>query len=220
LNSLYKKAFLTPRQQRSASVLKISSGCSEEVSDLKDKRSPRMTYISRRRFCIAAVQAAAGLLVSPSLNCRASETKKIPLTFFHTHTGECLEIMHTPGLCSGEVQRQVAFFLRDFRTEDVHPIDPGLLDILCRVQSLTGSRGTIEIISGYRSAQTNAMLRGASGGVASHSLHMDGRAVDVRIADLPTPTLRSAAIALRSGGVGYYAASDFVHLDTGRVRAW
>jgi uncharacterized protein YcbK (DUF882 family) len=179
-----------------------------------------MPYISRRRFCIAAAQAAAGLLVSPSLNCLAGETKKIPLAFFHTHTGECLEIMHTPGLCTGDVQRRIAFFLRDFRTEDVYPIDPGLLDILCRVQALTGSRGTIEIISGYRSAATNAMLRGASGGVASHSLHMEGRAVDVRITDLPSRTLSSAAVALRTGGVGYYAASDFVHLDTGRVRTW
>ncbi len=179
-----------------------------------------MPYISRRRFCIAAAQAAAGLLVSPSLTCWASESKKIPLAFFHTHTGECLEIMHAPGVRSSAVQGKVAAFLRDFRTEQVHPIDPGLLDILCRVQSLTGSRGTIEIISGYRSPETNAMLRGTSGGVASHSLHMDGRAVDVRITDLSTRRLFATAAALRTGGVGYYADSDFVHLDTGRFRTW
>lgn len=111
-------------------------------------------------------------------------------------------------------------FLRDFRTGEVRPIDPGLLDIISQIQSKTNSRGTVEIISGYRSPQTNNLLRNRSSGVATHSLHLEGRAVDIRITDLPTRQLRDTAIALRTGGVGYYASSDFVHLDTGRFRTW
>lgn len=179
-----------------------------------------MTNITRRRFCTAAAQAAAGLLISPSLIYCATEQKKYPLSFFHTHTEECLEILHTPGQCCSEVQRKINTFLRDFRTGEVHPIDPGLLDMISKIQSNTGSRGTIEVISGYRSPQTNNFLHSKSSGVASHSLHLEGRAVDIRITDLPTRQLRESAIALRTGGVGYYAASDFVHLDTGRIRTW
>ena len=179
-----------------------------------------MSNISRRRFCIAAAHALTGLLVSPSFVCCAPRPKEFPLSFFHTHTEECLEILHTPGQCSSAIQGEINSFLRDFRTEEVRPIDPQVLDILCEIQSRTGSRGTIEIISGYRSPQTNSMLSSKSSGVATHSLHMDGQAVDIRITDLPTKQLRNTATALRRGGVGYYAASDFVHLDTGRFRTW
>ena len=180
-----------------------------------------MRNISRRRFLVASAQAAAGLLVCPPLNCWArAPRKKYPLTFFHTHTEECLKIAHTPGRCSRSVQKKIKMFLRDFRTGDVHPIDPELLDMLCKIQRAAGSRGTIEIISGYRSPHTNNLLRHTSSGVAKKSLHMKGQAVDVRITDLPTLKLRNTAVALRTGGVGYYAKSDFVHLDTGEFRTW
>jgi len=179
-----------------------------------------MPTISRRRFCIAAAHAVTGLLISPSFICCAPRPKEFQLSFFHTHTEECLEILHTPGQCSNAIQKEINTFLRDFRTGEVRPIDPCLLDILCEIQSTTGSRGTIEIISGYRSPQTNTQLSRTSRGVATHSLHMDGQALDIRIRDLPTHTLRTAATALRRGGVGYYASSDFVHLDTGRFRTW
>ena len=179
-----------------------------------------MQKISRRRFTIAAAQALTGLLISPSFIYCANRPKRFPLSFFHTHTEECLEIVHTPGQCSEAVQLKLATFLRDFRTEEVHPIDPELLDILCEIQSGCGSSGTIEIISGFRSPETNAMLGKKSSGVASKSLHMTGRAVDVRIRDLSTRNLCTAATQLQRGGVGYYAKSDFVHIDTGRVRTW
>jgi uncharacterized protein YcbK (DUF882 family) len=179
-----------------------------------------MPNISRRRFTIAAAQAITGLLISPSLIYCASRPREFPLSFYHTHTDEYFEILHTPGQCSQAVQNKIAHFLRDFRTSEVHPIDPALLDILCEIQSETGCCGTIEIISGYRSPQTNAMLGRKSNGVASKSLHMTGQAVDVRITDLPTHQLRETAIGLQRGGVGYYAKSDFVHLDTGRFRTW
>ncbi len=131
-----------------------------------------------------------------------------------------MEILHIPGQYSRTVQKKLQAFLRDFRTGDEHPMDPQLLDILCGIQSAAGSRGTIEIISGYRSPETNALLGSRSRGVASKSLHLQGRALDIRIAGLPTRQLCRTATALRTGGVGYYGKSDFVHLDTGRFRTW
>lgn len=179
-----------------------------------------MPLFNRRRFLVTSIQAAFGVLLSPSLNCWASNSNKHQLTFFHTHTEEYLEIPYTPGVSLASVQKKIKRFLRDFRTGDLHPIDPTILDILCKIQSATGSQGTIEVISGYRSPKTNNFLRHLSGGVAANSLHMKGQAVDIRITDLPTSQLRNTAVVLRTGGVGYYAESDFVHLDTGPFRTW
>ena len=110
--------------------------------------------------------------------------------------------------------------LRDFRTGDVHAIDPKLLDLLHALRSATGSRKPFEVISGYRSPVTNHDLRALSDGVASGSLHMKGQAIDIRLGDVKLTALRDAARALGRGGVGYYAESNFVHVDTGRVRFW
>ena len=110
--------------------------------------------------------------------------------------------------------------LRDFRTGDVGTIDVGLLDLLHRLAALTASRRPFQIISGYRSPATNEALRQHSTGVARDSLHVHGQAIDIRLADVPLQSLRDAARSMRSGGVGYYPASDFVHVDTGRVRTW
>jgi uncharacterized protein YcbK (DUF882 family) len=185
-----------------------------------EKRQPYTPNISRRRLLVTAVQAAVGLLICPPLNCWAMGSRKYPLSFFHTHTEECLKLTHTPGCCSSAVQKKIQMFLRDFRTGEVHPIDSTLLDILCKIQAATRSQGTIEIISGYRSPQTNSILSHTTNGVAEKSLHMKGQAVDIRITDLPTLQLRNTAVALHTGGVGYYAKSDFVHLDTGSFRTW
>jgi uncharacterized protein YcbK (DUF882 family) len=114
----------------------------------------------------------------------------------------------------------VKHFLRDFRTGEEHGIDEGLLDILHTLKRETGTSRPFEIISGYRSPKTNAMLRQHSEGVAAHSLHMNGQAVDVRLVDVPLARLRDRALALGRGGVGYYPTSNFVHVDTGRVRRW
>ena len=99
-------------------------------------------------------------------------------------------------------------------------MDPMLLDLLHRLMCLTGTREPFQIISGYRSPATNAQLHRRSAGVASASLHMTGRAIDIRLADVSLTDLRDAALFVRGGGVGYYAASNFVHVDTGRVRTW
>jgi uncharacterized protein YcbK (DUF882 family) len=110
--------------------------------------------------------------------------------------------------------------LRDHRTGQMHPIDRKLLDLLHEVQRRTGSQAPFEMISGYRSAATNERLRRQGHRVARRSLHMVGKAIDIRLPDLSTRRLRDAAVAMRRGGVGYYARSNFVHLDTGRVRRW
>lgn len=115
---------------------------------------------------------------------------------------------------------RVNHFLRDFRTDEVHAIDPGVLDTLFAVRSRVGRDDPFHVISGYRSPETNAYLRRHSSGVAKHSLHMEGRAIDVRLPGIPTAKLRDIALTMQRGGVGYYPASDFVHLDTGRVRFW
>jgi uncharacterized protein YcbK (DUF882 family) len=142
------------------------------------------------------------------------------LAFHNLHTEERLRVTYfADGAYIPGALARVDRLLRDFRTGDVHPIDPRLLDTLYALAIASGCE-TFEIISGYRSPQTNALLRRTSAGVASHSLHMDGRAIDVRVTGLATARLRDAAIALGRGGVGYYPGSDFVHLDTGRFRTW
>ena len=115
---------------------------------------------------------------------------------------------------------QVNSFLRDFRTREVHDIDPKLLDLLHRLAGELDAAEPYHVISGYRSPRTNSALRSKSGGVAKYSLHMDGKAIDIRLPGVPLARVREAALDLKLGGVGYYPGSDFVHVDTGRVRAW
>jgi uncharacterized protein YcbK (DUF882 family) len=142
------------------------------------------------------------------------------LAFRHTHTDERLEVVYfAHGRYLPDGLARIDRVLRDFRTGEIHPIDPHLVDVLFALHVGCGG-GSFEIISGYRSPKTNGMLRRATSGVAARSLHLEGRAIDVRLAGFDTARLRAAAIALGRGGVGYYPDSDFVHLDTGRVRAW
>ena len=115
---------------------------------------------------------------------------------------------------------EIKTVLRDYRTGDRFPIDPRLMDILYVVQRRLDNFSPFNVFSGYRSPRTNAMLRETTDGVARGSLHMQGQAIDVNLPGTGLSTLHKAGIRLRSGGVGYYPSSDFVHLDTGRVRNW
>jgi uncharacterized protein YcbK (DUF882 family) len=143
------------------------------------------------------------------------------LKFLHTHTGEKLAVEYFGGgAYLPDALASVNHFLRDFRTGEVHAIDPGLLDLLFDLVDLTRPARPFEVISGFRSPATNAMLRQRSEGVAAGSLHMVGQAIDIRLADVALSALRRAALSVRRGGVGYYPVSNFVHLDTGRVRTW
>lgn len=143
------------------------------------------------------------------------------LDFYHTHTKESLSVVYHDGSdYIPAALEQINNFLSDFRNGAKHPIDPATLDILFRLRAHFGGANTFEIISAYRSPETNAMLRAKGRDVARRSLHMEGKAIDARLRSVDTASLRDAAIALKLGGVGYYQASDFVHVDNGRVRTW
>jgi uncharacterized protein YcbK (DUF882 family) len=174
---------------------------------------------SRRRFLISAATVLPAVVWPGLVQATAALPRR--LTFLHTHTSERLDVVYSEhGQYIPDALAEINHLLRDFRTGDVHEIDPGLLDILHSVKEMTGGRGRYEIISGYRSPATNQMLASRSNGVADHSLHLKGQAIDVRLPGVATSNLRRAGLALKAGGVGYYPGSDFVHLDTGRVRHW
>lgn len=173
--------------------------------------------VRRRDFLVGSLAAAAGL--GGVGRCLAAEIH--PLEFYHIHTGEKLKVVYREqGTLIPSALQEINHFLRDFRTEQMHEIDIRLLDKLSKIYSEFDCRGNFEVISGYRSPKTNEALRHTTTGVAQHSLHLSGRAIDVRLTSAATTKLRDAAIALQSGGVGYYAHSNFVHIDTGAVRTW
>lgn len=173
----------------------------------------------RRRF-LRLIATSAPLVALPSMASAVAMEPRV-LRFAHLHTAEKLEVAYTDGgRYLPDALSAVNHLLRDFRTGDVHDIDPRLLDLLHALNSTTASRRPFEIISGYRSPRTNAMLRGHSDGVAAGSLHMQGQAIDIRLGDVPLRALRDAALDLGRGGVGYYPSSNFVHVDTGRIRRW
>lgn len=192
-------------------------------------RSLALSGLSRRRFLgVGAILTAAALAPSRAraAGSRANESRSAErvLSFFNTHTGERLTTVYC---CEGEYQadalKAIDYILRDFRADEVKPIDRNLLDLLHELGGTLETDRPFHIISGYRSPQTNAMLRargGAGSGVASGSLHQVGKAIDIRIAGVRLEHLRAAARSLKLGGVGYYPASNFVHVDTGRVRYW
>lgn len=166
--------------------------------------------------------ATAGLaLASAPLALALSTLQTRRLAFDNLHTGETLDIAYWEnGAYVPDGLAAVNHVLRDFRTGDVHPIEPTLLDLLTALSARLESRQRFEVISGYRSPQTNATLHERSGQVASGSLHMKGQAIDIRLAGVELTHIRDAALGLSIGGVGYYPSSDFVHVDVGRVRRW
>lgn len=176
------------------------------------------TGLNRRSFILGSLGvAAAGFSVIPAA--RANQARR--LSFYHTHTGQQLRLTYAEdGQHVPQALDEINDFLRDFRTGKSHPIDPQLLDVLYQLRQKAGGRGTFEIISAYRSPETNDMLRANSSGVAQGSLHMQGKAIDVRLRGVSTHELREHALSLGFGGVGYYRDSDFIHVDTGRVRFW
>ena len=176
--------------------------------------------MNRRTFLLRAAQLAVGFSLTEPLDLLARTFPNNKISFFHTHTEERFDLCFKGRTCPRVVKKELFSFLRDFRTGDVHPIDLRLMDTLFKIQRKTGSKGVCEVISGYRSPQTNRALRAMSHGVAKHSLHLRGQAIDIRFSDVPTRELRDVAISLKAGGVGYYAKSDFVHIDTGDFRTW
>jgi len=188
---------------------------------------------NRRRLlqaggALAGVSAASLLMgrvraqeapADPAAEERGAPPARIALR--NLHTDERLEIKYSrEGIYIPAALSAIELLLRDFRTGEAHAIDPALLDYLVAVARTAGVDPKFDVISGYRSPQTNARLREQSTGVAQHSLHMEGRAIDVRVAGLDCASLAAHAEGLKRGGVGYYRESDFVHLDTGAFRTW
>ena len=143
------------------------------------------------------------------------------LKIFNLHTGERLDAVYWErGRYIEGALRDINYILRDFRANEIKAIDPELLDLLCRLHRNLITEEPFHLISGYRSAATNAMLAARSEGVAHRSLHIDGKAADIRVPGRSLSLVRRVALAMRGGGVGYYPSSDFVHVDVGRVRWW
>lgn len=195
--------------------------------------------MDRRKFLLAAGGAAvnaaliggagAHLLLpanaTPSAPVAPSAPPVAPqvrqLAFVNTHTGDTFRDAYWEnGTYVPDAMAAIDHVMRDHRSGDVHQIDPRLLDQLHALNGLVEASDPFQIISGYRSPATNAALRANSNGVATRSLHMDGRAIDIRVRGVELTHLRDAAIGMSAGGVGYYAGSDFIHIDTGRVRRW
>ena len=144
------------------------------------------------------------------------------LSLHNTHTGELLKqvVYWEQGAYLPDALQDINYVLRDHRNDEIHPIDPITLDLMAAISRKLGAKRPFEIISGYRSPETNQALRKGNQGVARNSYHMKGQAVDLRLPGVPLKTLRKAALQLRMGGVGYYPKSNFVHVDSGTVRSW
>lgn len=178
---------------------------------------------SRRRFLHQSVRWGATAAALPfARTTLASVPQARSLAFDHLHTGEKLSVVYAlDNQYVPEALDRLNGLLRDHYSGQVGLIDPPLFDILFRVKQTLGAARPFEVISGYRAPATNARLqRTGGGGVATRSLHMDGRAIDIRVPGVPLADLRDAALALRAGGVGFYPRDGFVHVDTGRVRSW
>lgn len=178
-------------------------------------------YYGRRSFLRAGSAALVGGLACPSLALADVAKGVRSLPFNNIHTGERMTIAYWEnGAYVSDALAAVNHLLRDYRNNEVHVIEPRLLDLLTLLHGKLESCAPFEVISGYRSPATNAMLHAESHGVAAKSLHMQGMAIDIRLADRALDVLHATARDMRLGGVGYYPAADFVHVDVGRVRYW
>lgn len=178
-----------------------------------------MKHISRRKFLKLGMLAAA--LPLPAMANAWQATPERRLRFHNLHTGESLNVAYwVQGDYVPESLAEINHVLRDYRNDQVAAIDPQLLDLLNRVDLALGASQPFQVISGYRSPATNHLLAERSSGVAKHSLHMEGKAIDIRVPGVALADLRKTGLTLQAGGVGYYPTSDFVHLDVGRVRTW
>lgn len=176
------------------------------------KNPARRTFLKR-----LAAMTTAGTI--PAKSVLAAPPRE--LAFYHTHTKKSLSIVYSAdGQYVPSALQKINEFLADFRTGGMKEIDPTLLDLIHDLHERVGSKAPYQVISAYRSSETNEMLRSKSGGVASKSQHLLGTAIDVRLSDVKSSDLRDAALAMKRGGVGYYEKSDFVHIDVGRVRRW
>jgi uncharacterized protein YcbK (DUF882 family) len=179
---------------------------------------------TRRRLMQTTFASGLGLIgarLAMAQGEAVSESRERVLEVFNTHTRETVRVAYARGgEYDAEALVKLRHVLRDHRNGASHDIEPALFDQLHDLAQAAGVAASYDIISGYRSPESNAKMAAASTGVAKQSLHMQGRAIDVRLRGYSTAALRDLALAAKKGGVGYYQRSDFVHLDTGRFRTW
>ena len=175
----------------------------------------------RRSFLKSSVVLASAIGMPALAKAAQPAPAERTLRLYNTHTGESLRsVFWAEGQFIPDALKDINKLLRDHRNDKVADMDPKLILLLNDVSDKFGDAQTLHIISGYRSPESNAKLAAASNGVAKHSMHMDGKAIDIRIPGKNLVHLHKAAMSMRGGGVGYYADSQFVHMDTGRVRYW
>lgn len=177
-------------------------------------RADRRFFLKSGLFSLAALG-----FWTPALAQAAQAGRNVRI--MNAHTGETFsgEYWHE-GRYRPDAFAEIKKIMRDHRTDEKFPIDPRLIDILYVLQRRLDRGKPFDLFSGYRSPASNAMLRRSSEGVARNSLHMSGQAADINLPGIRLSTLKATAIGLKSGGVGFYPKSDFVHVDTGRVRTW
>jgi len=183
----------------------------------------RIGSLTRRRVLkLGTVIAGTALIPGVALaDLRVPYPPERELKFYNLHTGESLNALYCDKGCYIDgALKEINYILRDFRANEIKPIDPRLLDLLYTINRRLYTAEPFDIISGYRSPATNAMLAARSEGVARHSMHIEGKAADIRVPGRTLGEVWRAAIGLWSGGVGFYPRSDFVHVDVGRVRFW
>lgn len=179
--------------------------------------------ISRRKFLKRMAVVTCGVTggALPGVSAFGSTLNDRSLSFRSLHTEEKAKVTYwSKGDYVPGALHEIDHLLRDWRTGEVYPIDTALLDLLFRLRVELHTTAPYRVISGFRSVSTNAALARRSDGVAKRSLHMAGMAIDISLRGVELPGLRDAALSLKGGGVGYYAKSNFVHIDTGRVRRW
>lgn len=190
-----------------AAPLALATGLDDPIGDLISKQAPQGTLMG-------------GVVLGPQTLAVLGDGAR-RLAFDNLHTGEKLDVAYWEnGTYLPDALQAVNHVLRDHYNNEVHVIEPKLLDLLTALSRKMEATPNFEVISGYRSPATNAMLHAESSEVAVSSLHMLGEAIDIRMSDRNLAYLHSAALELADGGVGYYPMSDFVHVDVGRVRHW
>lgn len=192
----------------------------EDMADENRRVDAERRGFLRMGLAFGAAALASGIPISEE----AWAVMRVParaVAMHNMHTGESVRVEYwVKGKYDPAAVRQIERLMRDHRTGQVHSIDRRLIDVVFQLQKMMGSKGPVNVVSGYRSPETNELLRETSDGVAQNSFHMSGRAVDLCFQDRPLRQLRRAALSLRAGGVGYYPGSGFVHVDTGPLRHW
>ncbi|PWF44378.1 DUF882 domain-containing protein [Massilia glaciei] len=175
----------------------------------------------RRSFLKSSVVIASAMGVPALARAAVAQPNERILRLYNTHTGETLKsVFWAEGQFVPDALADINHLLRDHRNNKIAPMDPQLLVLLERISGKLGKDNLVHIISGYRSPESNRLLAERSNGVAKHSMHLEGKAIDVRMPGRALASVHKAALSARSGGVGYYPSSQFVHLDTGRLRNW